>query len=831
MVNFTIDQIKDVMQQQELVRNFSVIAHIDHGKSTLTDSLLARVGIIDRSESGNKRYMDTNKEEQERGITIKSTGISLYIEHEDDENVKKNYLFNLIDSPGHVDFSSEVTAALRVSDGAIVVVDYVEGICVQTETVVRQALQELIKPVLVINKLDRAFLELNHDPETIYKNFRRVIENFNGLVRTYQNVKLMPNGEVDPELGQVSFGSGLHNWGFNLRIISKIYAKKFNVDFKKTLSKLWGDNFYDPKTGKYSKNPDDGPRVFCELALNPICKLIKLVVEGDPKEYIPFIEKLGVKVTKEDCELGYKKLIKKVLSEWLDFSNSLVDMVVLHLPSPKQAQVYRTQYLYEGDMDDECAKAMKECDPNGPLMMFVSKMVPTSDFSRFYAFGRVFSGTVKPGVSLKIMGPNYKIDGVEDVFYKNVQKVVVMMGRKQEEVSEVVCGNTCALVGLDNCLLKQGTISDRKCASTIKAMKYSVSPVVRVAIQPKDPNDLPKLIEGLKKIAKADPLVQVIVNDKEIVVCCSGELHAEVTLNDLYNEYTNNIEIIRSNPIVNYKETITEKSEKICLAKSTNKLNRIWIQAEPLAEELVTDLEEGVFKFSKDINVVAKQLHEKYNWEINEAKKVWMFGPEECPNNVLVDKTTSVQYLLEAKDSIVSSFYNSTTEGVLAKESVRGCRYNIVDVNLHSDKVHRSTVQIFSASRRAHLGSQYVSKPRFLEPVFLAEIQVPQNSIGGVYTCLSKRRGIVFSEEAVDNTDLLILQAYLPVSESFGFTASLRNSTSGQAFPQCTFSHWSVIESDPFEKNSVGYNIMMDIRKRKGMKEEIPDLDDYLDKL
>jgi elongation factor 2 len=187
MPNFTIDQIREIMDDPNGIRNMSVIAHVDHGKSTLTDSLIAKAGIIAGEAAGNARFTDTREDEQERGITIKSTGVSLYYETnvESEEEVRP-YLINLIDSPGHVDFSSEVTAALRVTDGALVVVDYVEGVCVQTETVLRQALTEKIKPVMMINKIDRGILELQVDGETMYQNFQRVIENANVIISTYE---------------------------------------------------------------------------------------------------------------------------------------------------------------------------------------------------------------------------------------------------------------------------------------------------------------------------------------------------------------------------------------------------------------------------------------------------------------------------------------------------------------------------------------------------------------------------------------------------------------------------------------------------------------------
>ena len=247
MPKFTIDQIREIMKKPDNIRNMSVIAHVDHGKSTLTDSLIARAGIIAKEKAGDSRFTDNRPDEAERGITIKSTGVSLYYKYDiDDSGTEDEFLINLIDSPGHVDFSSEVTAALRVTDGALVVVDYVEGVCVQTETVLRQSLQELIKPVLMINKCDRAIFELQHNSETMYQNFLRIIENANVIISTYQNTEAMGDLQVYPENGTVAFGSAIHGWGFSLTTFARIYAKKLKQDKKKLIKRLWGDNYYNP---------------------------------------------------------------------------------------------------------------------------------------------------------------------------------------------------------------------------------------------------------------------------------------------------------------------------------------------------------------------------------------------------------------------------------------------------------------------------------------------------------------------------------------------------------------------------------------------------------
>lgn len=836
MVNFTIEQIREIMDNLPNIRNMSVIAHVDHGKSTLTDSLIAKAGIIAADKAGDTRYMDTRKDEQARGITIKSTGVSLYYEYNYyGERESEKYLINLIDSPGHVDFSSEVTAALRVTDGALVVVDYVEGVCVQTETVVRQALMELIRPVIMINKVDRAFFELKHDSETIYQNFQRVIENANVIISTYQNTELVEDQQVYPHTGNVAMGSALHGWGFTLTTFAFMYGKKFKMDFDKMINRLWGDNFFDGKNGKWlTENCDSEgnvcPRGFCALVLDPIMKLANAVLDGKTEVWKDMTDKLKIKLTTEDMDLTGKHLVRKIMQKWINASEALLEMIILHLPSPKVAQKYRTQVLYEGPMDDPCALAMMDCDPTGPLMMFISKMIPTNDSGRFYAFGRIFSGSVESSKKVRIMGPNFKFGKKEDVYEKSIQRVVLMMGKKAEDVLSVPCGNTCALVGVDQCLIKQGTISDHPLAQTIKSMKYSVSPVVRIAVTPKNASDLPKLVEGLKKMAKSDPLVQVITTETEHIICGCGELHLEICIKDLTEDYSG-IEIIQSDPVVPYKETVTEHSTITCLSKSANKHNKLYCEAEPLDEELVKEIEEGTVRPDDDSKVISRKLIDTYDWDQHDAKKVWKFGPEHVGPNLLVDQTKAVQYLTEIRDSLENAFEQFTKEGVVAEESLRGVRCNIMDVELHTDAIHRGGSQIIPTAKRLYYACELTASPRFMEPVFLVDITTPGDVMAGIYQCFSQRRGVIFSEETVAGTPLLMLKAYLPVSESFGFTKHLRSLTSGQAFPQCVFDHWEIVPHDPLDVKSLAYTIVINTRKRKGLKQALPLLSDYLDKL
>lgn len=845
MVNFTVDEIRSLMDKKRNIRNMSVIAHVDHGKSTLTDSLVGKAGIIAQSKAGETRFTDTRKDEQERCITIKSTAISMYFEVSDkdllfvkEENQReketKGFLINLIDSPGHVDFSSEVTAALRVTDGALVVVDCVSGVCVQTETVLRQAIAERIKPVLFMNKMDRALLELQLESEDLFQTFQRIVENTNVIIATYSDDSgPMGDIKVDPSKGNVGFGSGLHGWAFTLKQFAEIYAEKFKIDVEKLMRRLWGENFYNPKTKKWAKSRDDNDfkRSFCMFVLDPIYKIFDAIMNYKKEEVPKLLEKLNIVLKGEDKEKDGKALLKIVMRQWLPAGEALLQMIAIHLPSPVTAQKYRMELLYEGPQDDEAAIAVKSCDPSGPLMMYISKMVPTSDKGRFYAFGRVFSGMVSTGQKVRIMGPNYTPGKKEDLFEKSIQRTVLMMGRYTEAIEDVPCGNICGLVGVDQFLVKTGTISTFKDAHNMRVMKFSVSPVVRVAVEPKNPADLPKLVEGLKRLAKSDPMVQCIIEESgEHIIAGAGELHLEICLKDLEEDHAC-IPIKVSDPVVSYRETVAEESEFTCLAKSPNKHNRLFMRALPMPEGLPEDIDKGDVNARDDPKNRARYLSEKYDYDVTEARKIWCFGPDGTGPNILVDCSKGVQYLNEIKDSVVAGFQWATKEGVLAEENLRGVRFNIYDVTLHADAIHRGGGQIIPTARRVLYASILTAKPRVMEPVYLCEIQCPEVAVGGIYGVLNRKRGHVFEESQVAGTPMFIVKAYLPVNESFGFTADLRSNTGGQAFPQCVFDHWQVLPGDPLDDKSRPYQVVQDARKRKGLKEGLPQLDQYLDKM
>jgi len=818
----------------------SVIAHVDHGKSTLTDSLLAANELIAQSDVGNKRGTDIGKVEQEKGITIKSTGVSLLYDTTEtsfkDPNGIEQFLINLIDSPGHVDFSSEVTAALRLTDGALVLVDCVEGACVQTETVLRQALQERIKPVLAINKLDRAFLELQLSNEEIYSNFVKWISDVNNVISTYED-EIMGDLRVVPEKGTVAFSAGRQGWAFTLRDFARMYAKNGGMSEDRLMEKLWGENYYDPETKKWTSSSTSASgktlqRGFCQFILDPISQIFKTCMDNNLEELDRLIGKLKIRVSSEEKEkFSGKDLLKIVMQRWLPASQSLLEMMATHLPSPIEAQKYRVELLYRGPMDDDTASAIRNCDPNGPFVMYIAKLIPTKDGSRFYAFGRVFSGTAS-AQKVTIMGNNFEPGTKTDLFVdKSVQRVVLMMCGKAEAIDSVPCGNTCGLVGIDAFLTKSGTVASHKDSFPIINMKYSVSPVVRVAVAPKNPAEIHRLVEALKKLSKIDSLVQCTVEPTgEHVVACAGELHMEICLGEL-REILGQSQIVVSDPVVSVRETVTAGSSQVCLAKSPNGHNRLYAVAEPLGENLVVALENKIVSVHGDAKELSKKLCSEFDWNPDFSKKIWSFGPETRETNCIVDATRGIQYMNEIRDNVVAGFQETCRRGVLCDEELRGVKFVLTDATLHADTIHRGGGQIIPATRRVLNAALLTASPRLMEPIYAVEVSCPQQAVHTVYEVMNMRRGSVVEEVARPGTSQFNLKGFLPVLESFGFTEALRAATSGTAFPQLVFDHWNVLEWDPMQEGKAR-DLVRAARRRKGLPDaDIPPLERFLDKL
>ncbi|MHA2362320.1 MAG: GTP-binding protein [Candidatus Hodarchaeales archaeon] len=816
MVKFTVAEAEKLLGNREIVRNLGVIAHIDHGKSTLTDSLLAASGLIKEEIAGLARATDTREDEQERGITIKTTGISLA--HESDD---KTYLVNLQDTPGHVDFSGEVTSALRVVDGALVVVDAVEGVMVQTETVVSQALAERVRPVLIINKVDRLITEMRLKPVDSYRQFKKIIHEFNILIETYAPPEFKKEWQVSPKKGSVAFGSAIHRFGLTIPSLAEIWAKKTGKPKEALINAFWQE-----------KN-------FVQGVLKPAYEIYHMSEEKNIERLKAVCKTIRVKVPEETWLLNPKQMSKAILERWLPVEKAVLDMVVKFCPSPLKAQKPisegghgRMSAAWDGDLESDLGKAMQTADPNGPIMISLSKMI-LFRAKRVVAMGRIFSGTIRKGDKVTAFLPGFQPGHKERKFTTNVQSVAILMGKDAEEAKAVPAGNIVAISGLRGAFAGS-TVSSESDLMPFHGLSYAVEPVVTIAIEAKNPRELPRLAEGMKLLALVDPSIKTKINEEtgEYLLSGTGELHLEIAVKDLSD--MQNLEITQSDPIIVFRESVEGVTPTPVLAKSPNKHNRLWVIANSLSDEVVHSIETnelGPYKDKKDMAAILRG----YGWDRHESRKVWGFGPNEDGPNMFIDKTKGVQYLREVQGYIVQGFRWCADDGPLCGEPFHGIRFSLMDCQLHEDPVHRGIAQVMPVARRACFGAILTAKPILLEPIYKIQVTVPENYLGAIYKVLNKRRGKILDTIQKEGTPIHIVSGEVPVSESLGMNTELRSETSGYAFSQMIFSHWEKVPGDPMipgDNGGLAREFVELTRKRKGMHSITPPApENYIDRL
>ena len=719
-----------IIGNKDQIRNFGVIAHVDHGKTTMSDSLLAASGIISPSVAGQALALDSMKLEQNRQMTIRGANVTLYYELEG-----KEYVINMIDTPGHIDFTGRVTRALRAIDGVVVVSDSVEGIMTQTETVTRQALEERVRPVLYINKIDRLVKELRLDAPAMQKWLSNIIAEFNKLVDIYAEPELKEKWKVSIQGNSVAFGSAKDRWGFNYNI-----AQRNGVGFK---------DVYD------AYNSDDPSLI-------------------------------------------------KALSEKAPLHEAVLGMVVQHHPPPHVAQRYRIPKIWPGDLDSDIGKSLVSCDDKGPILMMVTTINVDPQAGRI-ATGRLFSGTIKDGDEV------YLIDGKR---MGKVQSVNIYMGNTRELVNMLPAGNIPALLGIDHAIAGE-TFSSVKDVPAFESIKYVSEPVVTIAIEPKHPKDLPKLVEALRRITVEDPNLIVKINEEsgETLLSGMGVLHLEIATSLILET---GLEITTTQPLINYRETIRNSAGPI-MSKSPNKHNKIFMRIEPLGEEIIELIKNGQIHEDLERKQMAKLLREK-GWSADEAKKV---SAVDISGNILVDETKGVQFIQESMDSIRSGFDDVIHSGPIAHETLRGVKFVLHHFVPHEDPAHRGLAQLMPATRRAMLGSMLLADPALLEPILGMEIKCPQEQIGTVAGILSGKRGKLLNVE--QKGVITIIQGEVPASETFDLSEVMRGGTAGKALWNTYFKTWQVVPQSIFKTR------VNDVRKRKGLNPEPPAADEFVD--
>ncbi|MDX8551405.1 elongation factor EF-2 [Methanospirillum sp. J.3.6.1-F.2.7.3] len=724
----TVERVMQLMNQPESIRNIGIVAHIDHGKTTLSDNLLAGAGIISEDLAGKACWMDSDEEEQARGITIDASNVSMVHEYNG-----KEYLINMIDTPGHVDFGGDVTRAMRAVDGAVVLVDAVEGTMPQTETVLRQALKERVKPVLFINKVDRLINELQVDEMEMQIRLGKVIDKVNKLIKG-MNEEMYNNGwKLDAAGGTVAFGSALYNWA-----ISVPYMKKSGISFKEVYEH---------------------------------CK------KGEMKE------------------LGKKSPLCEVV----------LDMVVSFLPNPKEAQPRRVGVIWHGDINSPEGKGMMTCDPSAPSCLMVTD-ISFDPHAGEVATGRLFSGKLSRGNEMYIMGTAKKVN--------RLQQVGIFMGPTRVEVPELYAGNIAAVTGLKDAVVGS-TVSSLMDMTPFESLEHYSEPVVTVAVEAKNMKDLPKLVDVLRQVAKEDPTLRVNINEEtgEHLISGMGELHLEIITGRIKRD--KGVEIITSEPIVVYRETITQELTDAVEGKSPNRHNRFYFTLHPLPEHVVDMIKGHEISMNQE-SLERRDAMVKAGFEKDEAKSV----KDIYATNILLDMTKGIQYLNETMELIIDGIHEALDGGPLADEPVQNMLIKLVDVKLHEDAIHRGPAQVIPAVRSAIKGGMLLAGDSLLEPMQKLHITVPQDHMGSATSQIQSRRGQVFDMTSEGDTITVIGKA--PVAELFGFAGDVRSATEGRAMWNSEFAGFEIVPAGSAK------DIVLQIRKRKGLKEELPKPADYL---
>lgn len=1099
---YLTSQLPTLMGNPQNIRNLCIMAHVDHGKTSLADALVASNGLINKRLAGRIRYMDSRKDEIERGITMKSSCVSLAYNKDE-----QDYLINLIDSPGHVDFSSEVSTAVRLCDGTIIVVDVVEGVCAQTKVVLQQAWMENIRPVLVLNKIDRLILETKLTPIDCYYHIAQVLEQVNAymaelyntalLGKTAQEIEKYQEAERErkvsererkasesgatnsdllfsdwgieteddsdlyfvPEQGNVVFASAYDGWGFSIHHFADQFAAKLGMN-KAVLNKtLWGDYYITTKGGQKKivggardkrKNP-----LFVTLILENLYKVYDTVVtRKDMSETVKLSEALGVKLPMSVAKSTDTRLkLNFLCNSWLPLASAVLDMVIDHLPSAANMTEERATKLMCSatqrfdSLPSESQKlkdAFMKCrsEDEDPLIVYISKIYgverknlldSTSSGKKaaatgsvgllsaeeiasrreeirrrreeitangeqkastgerqltpseieelqkqqdkmaedrekaeaerkkwieeevFVAFARVYSGRLKARQKVYILGPKHdpsvvlaqlgdgrqlseeNIGEFKHIHICEIEDVYLLLGRELEQIEYATAGTVVGITGLQDYVIKSATLSSTYTMPAFTELTLNVTPILRVAVEPRDPRDLPKLRRGLKILNQADPCVQVKLQDSgEYVIITAGEVHLQRCVDDLQERYAG-IPIRTSDPIVPFRETIIPpptvdrlneaiEGENISQKKPVNgdplglvevsgHYGKLRCRAVPLPEQVTKLLEEhqdllrSISKIGAVVNtsdamdkkdshdtmdgsvsvsdqgntmkmgalVQALENREKINqetfaaiqdlkkkldkafkeagneWE-NAINQIWSFGPHGCGPNILLnciqsyprpsiwEKSTSVDSPLAAYDTnFVTGFQIATSAGPLCEEPMMGVCFIVEDWSIKPTESSYedagansvSSGQIISLAKDTLRKAFDKQCQRLVCAMYSCVISVTSDVIGKMYSVIGKRQGRIVDGDITEGSTSWNVTTYLPVVESMNFANELRKSTSGEAVPQLVFSHWEILDIDPFwephtteelahwgekaDRENLAQKYINSVRRRKGL--------------
>lgn len=836
--SYNMEFLADLMDTPELIRNVTLCGHLHHGKTSFVDCLIEQTHPeIYSSDDKDIRYTDTLFTEQERGVSIKASPVTLVLP----DSRNKSYLMNLFDTPGHVNFSDEVTAAFRISDGVVIFIDAAEGIMLNTERLLKHAVQEKLPVTICLNKIDRLMLELKLPPTDAYYKLRHTLEEVNSLLSVYSEDET--GVTVSPLLGNVCFASSYYRFCFTLGSFAKIYSDSFGgINDKEFARRLWGDIYFNSKTRKFTKKPpsSSSQRSFVEFVLEPMYKIFAQVV-GDVDECLPRLcDELGISLTKEERKLNIRPLLRLVCNRFFGDFTGFVDMCVNFIKSPVDNAQTKIEQIYTGGSDSDLVEHMCQCDPDGPLMIHTTKLYPTQDATSFHVLGRIMSGTLLANQEVRILGENYSLQDEEDSRFGQVGRLWISEARYKVEVNRVPAGNWILIEGIDQPIVKTSTITDVSNSDEVyifRPLKFNTSSVIKIAVEPVNPSELPKMLDGLRKVNKSYPLLTTKVEESgEHIILGTGELYLDCVMHDLRKMYSE-IDIKVADPVVSFCETVVETSSLKCFAETPNKRNKLTMIAEPLEKGLAEDIENEVVQITWPRKRLGEFFQTKYDWDLLAARSIWAFGPDATGPNILVDDTLPSEVdksLLGAvKDSIVQGFQWATREGPLCDEPIRNVKFKILDAVIAQEPLHRGGGQIIPTARRVAYSAFLMATPRMMEPYNFVEVMAPADCVSAVYTVLAKRRGHVTQDAPVPGSPLYTIKAFIPAIDSFGFETDLRTHTQGQAFCLSVFHHWQIVPGDPLDKSilirpleaqpatHLAREFMIKSRRRKGLSEDV----------
>ena len=717
------DKVARITKNPKFIRNICTSAHIHHGKTAFTDNLLAAAGHMAAKHAGSlEEGMATwqHKDEQERLLTVDAANVSMVHAYHNHE-----YLINLIDTPGHIDFGGNVTRAMRAIDGTVVLICGVEGIMPQTETVVRQALRERVKPVLFINKVDRLVKELKLTPEKIQERFVKLISGFNKLIEDIAEPQFKHAWKVGIMDGSVAFGSARENWA-----LSYAFMQKKNISFKDIL-KIYDMNEEERKDW-----------VWQNAALHEV----------------------------------------------------ILDMVIKHHPDPIAAQKYRIPKVWRGDLESEFGKDLVGCNPDGKLAFVITRIVVDPRSGKDISAGRLFSGTLRPGLEVFLNNARQK---------QRIQNLYIYNGVKPEIIESIPAGNVCAISGVLGNAGETVTVGEEH---AFEELKHIFEPVITKAIEPKSPSDLPKMIEVLRKVGREDPSITIEINEEtgENLISGMGELHLEIIENRIVTE--KGVDVKTSAPIVVFRESITKISPEV-EGKTPNKHNKFYFTVEPLNPEIYRLIKEGTIPEGriKKKNLEIREEFIKTGMTAKEADQIKNI----YKGNIFVEKTRGQVHLGEVLEMVFDMFEEVMRKGSLVREPCFGVKVNLMDMSLHEDSIHRGPAQVYPAVREGIRGAMLLAGPILLEPMQVMLIEAPVEYTGELSKLVNSMRGQLL--DVTQDSNMVIAKAKMPVMSLLGWSSDLRSATEGRGVSSLVDQSFERI---PFELQT---KTIQEIKNRKGL--------------